>query len=307
MAGPRPAEILAAADLLIDASGRSSRLPHWLGELGLTVPPEVVVDSRLGYASRRYRGTLPLETGAVIYATATAPTGALILPIEDGDWMVCAAGYGDLRPSRENEAFEPFLDDVRDPVVADIARHLAPRTDVAIHRQTANRRLAYGSSPDWPAGLLVVGDAMCAFNPIYGQGITVAASQAELLRPALARFDGSARATRRLQRRLAAATNLPWSVSTGEDLRLLNPDARQSITRRASGWWFTRLTTLAAGGDRVSIRAFARVFHLMGSPLLLISPGVVRSVVRSLGRPLPPPGPRPAVLTQLASTGSAQA
>lgn len=298
--------LLAISDVLIDASGRSSRMPHWLSELGITVPESDVVDPRLGYACRRYRGTLPLQTGAVVFATAAEPVGALVLPIEQGDWLVCAAGYGERRPRRENDEFEPFLDAVRDPLVADVARHLEPQGDVAIHRQTANRRLAYGSSADWPAGLFVVGDAMCAFNPIYGQGITVAASQAQLLRPALARFDGSAQATRRIQRRLASVTSLPWSVSTSEDIRIVHPDARPGVGQLFTGWWASRMVALAAGGDRASIRAFSNVYHLMGSPLLMFSPAVVRAMLRSLGRPLPPPGPRPLVLDELSPTGAAR-
>ncbi len=299
--------LVARTDVLIDASGRSSRLPHWLAELGLTAPEAAVVDSRLGYAGRRYRGTVPIHTGAVVFATATEQTGALVLPIENGDWLVCAAGYGEHRPDRENEEFETFLDAVRDPVVADIARRLEPQGDVAIHRQTANRRIPYGSSRDWPAGLFVVGDAMCAFNPVYGQGITVAASQAQLLRPALARFDGSARTTRRIQRRLAAVTNLPWAVSTSEDTRIVDPNRRRTPVELATGWWTGRMVALAAGGDTASIRAFARVYHLMGTPLLMFSPAVVRSIVGSLGRPLPPPGPRPEVLAELTPAALRQA
>ncbi len=300
-------QLQAATDVLIDASGRSSRLPHWLAELGLAAPEATVVDSRLGYAGRRYRGSAPLSTGAVVFATATEQTGALILPIENGDWLVCAAGYGEHRPGRDNAEFEPFLDAVRDPVVADIARQLEPQGDVAVHRQTANRRIPYGSSRDWPAGLFVVGDAMCAFNPVYGQGITVAASQAQLLRPALARFSGTPGASRRIQRRLAAVTDLPWAVSTSEDNRIVDPAGRRTLATRATGWWTGRMVALAAGGDTASIRAFSAVYHLMGSPLLMFSPAVVRSIVGSLGKPLPPPGPRPDILATLTLTGAAQA
>lgn len=299
-------QILVSSDVVIDASGRSSRLPHWLGDLGLTVPTPLVVDSQMGYAGRRYRGSVPLQTGAVVFATATQPTGALILPIENGEWLVCAAGYGEHRPGRDNDAFEPFLDAVRDPAIAEIARRLEPQGDVVVHRQTGNRRMAYASTPDWPAGLFVVGDALCAFNPVYGQGITVAASQAQLLRPALARFDGTARATRRVQRRLTRVTELPWAVSTTADLQVVGTGP-VTPAQRATGWWTARMVALAAGGDRACIRAFSKVYHLMGSPLLLVSPGVVRSIVGSLGRPLPPPGARPDVLDRLTSTGAAQA
>ena len=122
-----------------------------------------------------------------------------------GTGAVCAGGCGDQRPGRTNEEFEHYLTQLRDPLIAEIVANLEPDGDVAIHRQTANRRLDYGSDPDWPAGLLVVGDAMCAFNPIYGQGITVAAMQAELLRTALPTSP-----SRQIQRKLSALVDLPF-------------------------------------------------------------------------------------------------
>ena len=173
-------------------------------------------------------------------------------------------------------------------MVAEIAAHLEPDGDVAIHRQTANRRYDYGSSPDWPAGLLVVGDAMCAFNPIYGQGITVAAMQAELLRTALVTSP-----SRQIQRKLSAIVDLPWSVATSEDLRMPTSEGEQNLGQRAAGLWLARMVKLAAAGNEPCTRAFARVYHLMGSPLLLVSPPVVRAVAQSLVTGIPASAPRP--------------
>jgi 2-polyprenyl-6-methoxyphenol hydroxylase-like FAD-dependent oxidoreductase len=171
------------ADLVIDASGRGSRLPHWLGELGLPLTEPLTVDARLGYACRTYRvaGEQPLETAVVIAATPQTGRGALAIPVEDGNWLVVAAGYGDRRPSRNVEDFDEFLATLPDPAIADVTRYLEPVSRIAIHRQTGNRRNRYGQSRIWPAGLLAVGDAYCAFNPVYGQGITVAACQALLV------------------------------------------------------------------------------------------------------------------------------
>ena len=281
-------EVVATGALVIDASGRTSRLPHWLDDLGLTAPEPAVIDAVLGYATRRYRGTLPIDTGAVVPATPDHPAGALVLRIEDDGWLVCAGGCGDQRPGRTNEEFEHYLTQLRDPLIAEIVANLEPDGDVAIHRQTANRRLDYGSAPDWPAGLLVVGDAMCAFNPIYGQGITVAALQAELLRTALVTSP-----SRQIQRKLSALVDLPWSVATSEDLRMPTSAGEQNLRQRAMGVWLTRMIQLAAAGDEPCTRAFARVYHLMGSPLLLVSPPVVHAVARSVLTGVPAPAPRP--------------
>ena len=86
----------------------------------------------------------------------------------------------DRRPSRDPAEFVPFLDGLRDPAIADLVRALEPISDVVTYRQTSNRRHSYGEHRVWPDSLIVVGDAYCEFNPIYGQGITVAACQAVL-------------------------------------------------------------------------------------------------------------------------------
>jgi len=196
------------ADVVIDASGRGSRLPHWLAELGVGVPEPLLVDARLGYACQAYRanGTPPIEIGVVIQATPQTGRGALALPVEDGHWLVVAVGYGDRRPTRDPTEFDQFLTALPDPAIAELAQQLEPVGDVAIHRQTGNRRHRYGRSRSWPAGLLSVGDAYCAFNPVFGQGITVAACQALLIRDALkhdsSRAERGPLETRRLQRRI---------------------------------------------------------------------------------------------------------
>lgn len=299
--------VVAAGDLVVDASGRGSRMPHWLAELGVTVPEVTEIEPRLGYASRRYRGSLPLSTGAVVGATPETLAGALILPVEDDSWIVCAVGYGDRRPGRTAAEFDAFLASLRDPVLAEAVRRLEPETEVSIHRQTGNRRHAYGRSPDWPTGLLVVGDAMCAFNPTFGQGITVAAIEAAALRTGLTRYDGTPRSTRATQRRLAAAVELPWSVVTTEDLRMPTTAGERNLVQRLTGAWTRRMVKLAAAGHEDCTRTFSSVYHLMGSPWLLFRPKVVAAIVSSLVRGVPPSAERPAELAGLQVTGSAQA
>jgi 2-polyprenyl-6-methoxyphenol hydroxylase-like FAD-dependent oxidoreductase len=116
------------ADLVIDASGRGSRLPHWLSELGIPSAEPLIVDARLGYACRTYRlvGEPPLETIVVIAATPQTGRGALAIPVEDGNWLVIAVGYGDHRPSRNVEEFDEFLAAPPDPAIADLTRQLEP-------------------------------------------------------------------------------------------------------------------------------------------------------------------------------------
>ena len=184
-----------------------------------------------------------------------------------------AAGYGDRRPSRDPAEFVPFLDGLRDPAIADLVRILEPISDVVTYRQTGNRRHSYGEHRAWPDSLIVVGDAYCAFNPIYGQGITVAACQAVLLRDTLAK--NKPLRSRRLQRRIAAVADFPWSVATTEDIR--RPSSTDELTRsqQVIGRWTGELAKLAAHGERGAYRAFVGVYHLMAAPALLFHPGSV--------------------------------
>jgi flavin-dependent dehydrogenase len=298
------------ADLVIDASGRGSRLPHWLGELGIPVTEPLAIDAHLGYACRTYRciGKPPIDIAVVIAATPQTGRGALAIPVEDGQWLIIAGGYGDRRPSRVVEEFDEFLATLPDPAIFDLTRHLEPISDIAIHRQTGNRRNRYGKSRAWPAGLLAVGDAYCAFNPVYGQGITVAACQALSIRDGLKHDRTPAghgpMETRRLQRRIGAVADLPWSVATTEDLRHPSSTGSQSRLQRLVGLWTAELARLAAHGDRGAFLAFARLYHLMASPAMLFNPAVIFSASRAAVRGMPEVNPRPRALNALAANRS---
>lgn len=294
------------ADLIIDASGRGSRLPHWLGELGIPLAEPLTVDAHLGYACRMYRciGDMPINTGVVIAATPQTGRGVGAIPVENGRWLVTAVGYGDRRPSRDAAEFDEFLATLPDTAVWDLTQHLEPVSDIAIHRQTGNRRNRYGQSRIWPAGLLAIGDAYCAFNPVYGQGITVAACQAQLIREAL-KFERTPIGqgpleTRRLQRQIGAVADLPWSVATAEDLRHPSSSGSQTVLQRLVGLWSAQLARLAAHGDRGAYLAFARVYHLMAAPATLFNPAVIMSACRAAVRGMPEANPRPRVLNALA-------
>ena len=299
------------ADLVIDASGRGSRLPHWLAELGVPVTEPLMVDARLGYACQMYRaiGRPPIEIGVVIQATPETGRGALAIPIENGHWLVVAGGYGDRRPTRDTGEFDQFLAALPDPAIAELTQQLEPVGDVAIHRQTGNRRNRYGRSRSWPAGLLAVGDAYCAFNPVYGQGITVAACQALLIRDALkhdnSRAERGPLETRRLQRRIGAAADLPWQVATTEDLRHPSSSGSQPRMQRLLGLWTAQLARLAAHGDRGAYLAFSRVYHLMAAPAMLFHPSLVFSACRAAIRGMPEQNPRPRALNALLRSRSA--
>lgn len=281
------------ASIVVDASGRSSRLAHWLP--ALAPPPEQRVDARVGYASRLFaaRSPLPIRTGVMVTSPPEIGTAGLALPVEDGRWLVTGAGFGDRRPPRDEAGYHRFLTNLRDPAIADLVAMLEPVSEVRVHRQTANCRRLWDRVAGWPDGLLVVGDALCALNPVYGQGITVAAQQGLVVAAAL---DRGQPVNRRLQRRLTAVTNVPWSIATTADIRSPSCAGEPSTSQRLGIAWTSRLTTLAAAGNRRATRRLTAVNHLISSPVSLLHPALLLAGVGALPSTRLP---RPAVLEEL--------
>lgn len=217
------------------------------------------------------------------------------MPVENGRWLLMGGGYGERRPPRDAAGFETFLAGLRDPVLSELAERLEPLTEVTTHRQTGNRRYRFEDVPGFPDGLLVVGDAAAAFNPVYGQGISVAASQAELLGRALR----AGRAPdQRLQRRLSGVADLPWLIATGADRRDPSSDHRPDLAERLFGAWSERAARLVTAGDPVAATVLAQIYHLRAPLALLFHPLLVDRVIRSAVRP-PVALPRPAVLDEI--------
>ena len=292
------------ADLVVDASGRNSRLMHWLGDPWPDRVRVTEIDARIGYASRLYRGGPDLGgiPGIVILATPAEPVGALALPVEDGQWIVLAIGLGDRRPTRDPAEFDALLAGLRDPAAWQLVQQLEPISDVVVHRQTGNRRRQYENLPNWPKGLVVVGDAFCAFNPVYGQGIAVAACEAVLLRDALRRnrIDrAGAVDTRALQRRFAGVTELPWSIATGQDLRFPTSDGSPTRWGALSNSWGMELGRLAGHGNRRAASTLSGVYHLMLPARHMFHPALVIAATRGRLFGLGPAIPRPAGLPPL--------
>jgi 2-polyprenyl-6-methoxyphenol hydroxylase-like FAD-dependent oxidoreductase len=286
------------ADLVVEAGGRNSHLAAWLRAAGLPTADEQVVDARIGYASRLYRADRSWfgGTGLFILTTPQTPTGASALPVEDGRWLVTAVGVGDHRPPRDEAGFHTFLTGLRDPAVADFAARATPAGPISRHRRTANHRRHYERLRPWPHGLIVLGDALCAFNPIYGHGITVAALQSLDLRAALTSTP-PADLGHRLLRRITRRAALPWSIATSEDCRYPTCNGRLGLVRTQLGRYTHALDGLSAHGDTHARRATAAVYHLMAPPTRLLHPRLLAATARAALLGHADPVARPAGLT----------
>src|SRR3954447_603449 len=290
------------APFLVDATGRGTRLRRWLAEIGVTTPEPLAVDAGLGYATQLIEGgpdprDLP---GVVLQVTPQSPAGGIALPVEGRRWPVSAVGFGGRRPPRDPDGFAAFLAGLPDNALSAIPHSGRPVGDVSVHRQTGNRRQRYARVPDWPEGLVAVGDSLCCFDPVYGQGITVSTLQALRLRTALA-SGARAGTARRLLRDLDRVVDFPSAVAIGQDLQMPSSSGQQSLAQAAISAWASEVGRRAVQGDHRAHRVLLRTYHLEGSATGLLHPALIASVALARLRRTPLPVARPEVLETFAA------
>ncbi|GGU50725.1 hypothetical protein GCM10010211_14030 [Streptomyces albospinus] len=291
--GARPERMLPA-DLAVDASGRASRTPQWYAALGREAPREEKVDSGLAYATRMYRPSDPAaepEIGVNVPCWPACPRGAAYVPVEGGNWLLTLSGVRGHHPPTDEAEFIAFSATVGDPYVHELLAGAEPVSPVHGFRDTCNRRRRFERPGAAPEGFLVLGDANCTFNPVYGQGMSVAALGALALRDTLA-DSGPLRpgATARAQRAVSRAAEPAWRAAIGADRPYTGDgDSTVGLGERLTTWYIERLSARAAV-DRVVGGAFRDVFCLTAPPSRLMAP---RILLRTVFLPRRPGLPRP--------------
>jgi 2-polyprenyl-6-methoxyphenol hydroxylase-like FAD-dependent oxidoreductase len=277
------APVELAADLVVDASGRSSRTPEWLERLGAARPAEERVEAGLGYVTRAYRDVSDgaLTDARLVYLVGET-AGAVIVPVEPaGTLMITfATPRGEPLPTNP-EAFEALADRQVHPLVRQWIDKAEPVSPVFGYLRTENVRRAYDRVV--PEGLLVTGDALCALNPVFGQGMSTAALDAVALDESLA----ARRPHRATQAALLAASAQAWAISTGADKArpgVTGNAAGRSLGDKVSSWYLGRVQERCGVNPEVQT-AFRRVLALLAPPSELFRPAVVRSVIFQKGAP----------------------
>ncbi len=269
-----------AAAFVVDASGRGTKVPEWLTALGFAPPAETVIDAKVGYAGRRYRKPADYADWHILAIGAEPPSKsrqALIYEEEQGIWMVMLAGVMGDYPPVEEEDFLAFAQSI-DPELAAAIKAAEPISAIFGYRRTENRRRLYEDLARWPERLIVVGDAACGFNPIYGQGMTVAALTAVALGEALAQaatLDGLAV---RFQRQIPKLVAPAWLLATGADFEWIGRPPSANPLTRFTGWYLPQVLA-ALPQDRAVHRAFSAVQHLIKGPESLFAPHIVAHVL----------------------------
>ena len=293
-----------AASLVVDASGRGSRAPQWLASLGYSQVEETSVTIDVGYASRIYRCPDPLPTDwKVLFVFGTPPDNkraGVIFPIQGGSWMVTLIGVLRDYPPDDDAGFLGYARSLVQPDVYESIKQAEPITPIALYKYAANRWRHYERMSHLPTGFIVMGDAVCSFNPVYGQGMSVAALEAKTLDTCLREQQsraGNTQATsfeQRFQQAIAKQIKSPWMLTTTEDLRYPETEGQRSLGTRLFNWYTRRVIGLTASNPLVAA-AFFQVQHLRKPLRSLFAPRIVRAVLSRelLSRRSKTVGPRP--------------
>jgi 2-polyprenyl-6-methoxyphenol hydroxylase-like FAD-dependent oxidoreductase len=274
------AEETIAADLVVDATGRGSQSPKWLDEWGFGRPPETVVKVDVGYATRifeRRPGDFRNAMGGIVAGTAPQSTRyAAVLAAEGPRWVVTLAGMlGDYPPATSAEWLE-WAHTLPEPIVYDLVSQAKPLSEIVTYRFPANQRRHYEKMARFPGGYLVVGDAICSFNPIYGQGMSAAALESRALGETLAAgTDGLARL---FFARASKIADVPWLIATGEDLRYPQVEGKRPPGFAIVSKYLERVHRVASW-DPAVCRRFFDVANLLAPPTAVMAPGIARRVL----------------------------
>lgn len=275
---PGGSEETLAADLVVDAMGRGGRTPAWLEQFGYQRPEEDRVGVDVAYASRVIR--LPPEgaerAGHLIGGDIKGiPRSILLLAVEGGRHMLTLTGFGpENRPPTDESGFTDFLATASPPDIHESVLAAESLGAIASYRFPTAVWRHYERLCRFPEGLLVTGDALCALNPLNGQGLTVAAMEAAALRRCLA--SGRHHLSRRFFPAAARVVAGPWRMSASADLskRMRNTSARLQATV------MNRVTTAATRDDMVAAQ-LGRVMALLDPPTSLMHPRVLWRVLRN--------------------------
>jgi 2-polyprenyl-6-methoxyphenol hydroxylase-like FAD-dependent oxidoreductase len=277
-------ERVLASDLVIDATGRAARTPAFLEALGYGRPADERVVVRTAYSSclLRIPPGLLNELSVIVSPAPGRPTGMALFRYEDNTWMLTLIGMAGCEPPTDWAQMLTFAEGFTPPHVLTAIRVAEPLAEVDRHRYPASQWRRYDKMRRFPAGLLVFGDAICSFNPIYGQGMTVAALQALALGDALRR--GERGLARRYFHAAAKPIGVAWQFAVGGDLNLPEIEGPRPLSVRIANKYVDRLQA-AAETDIAVAEQFAKVIAFIDPPARLLRPSIVVRVAKANRHP----------------------
>ncbi|HFK1762943.1 glutamate synthase [Bacillus wiedmannii] len=270
------------ADIVVDASGFGSKSIAWLREHNIEVQEEKVrID--LFYATRMFKlkENEKFDCCNMLMSPSFPdnPYGVLIQTIEDHRYFVTFSGYANEKAPQTDEDFYNFAENLSISNVTEFLNKAEAISDIKTYKIPYQVRRRFDLVNNLPERLLVVGDAHCRFDPVFGQGVSVAAMEAHQLQLLLQRRQILDKAfTQQFYKRTVHIIQTPWEMTTTEISRHPQLKRELSIKQKFQQWYTKQIYQLSAIDSDVYIR-LVRVMNLIRSPLHLFHPKVLLAVL----------------------------
>jgi 2-polyprenyl-6-methoxyphenol hydroxylase-like FAD-dependent oxidoreductase len=280
-------ETLLPADLIVDCSGRGSQTPTWLATNGLGKPSVSTITVNVGYSTRYFRLPDPSALGWHAMLVLSRPPSVTRLGagfLVEGDELQLTLGglFRDYPPDDEG-GFLRFAESLEHPALFQSIQKATPTSEIFAYRFPAHVWNHYDRLNDLPENLLVVGDALCSFNPIYGQGMTVAALEAQVLQRCLSETKDSAVDMKRLRdkyfRGISGITKAAWAMATGADLAYPQAEAHKPFGSSIINKYIEHLIALTCS-DEKALMAWNHVTQMRRPMSILFAPAIATRVIR---------------------------
>ena len=269
-------------ELIVDCTGRNTKTPSWLEDIGFPKLEETKIDSFVGYATRRYippKNDRTWKMLAIFNNPTTNPRTGVIYPIEDGKWLVGLYGIGKNYPPTDEKGFLEFIKNLESRELYDVLKDATPDSEIHGYQVQGSRKYHYEKMLRWPENYIVLGDAVSVFNPYYGQGITSAALGAEVLNDMLKNNKIEKGFTQKFQKKLAKTISLPWILGTSEDMRWPTTLGKRPnvITRLVQN--HAQKVLLLAPKSTLATKSFLQMMHMIKSPAIIFHPIILLQLI----------------------------
>ena len=265
------------SDLVVDCTGRASPVLRWTERLGFPTPPVSQVFVNVTYASRVLRSDPGDVDGSLAAIIDTPPgrRGAALFPLEHDRWICGALGINGEAVPTDDAGFLDFAETLPAPDIAHVIRKQEALTPIAVHHFPCSQRRHFEKLGKLPIGLVALGDSLCSFNPIYGQGMAVAALQAQALGQTLNDHPSStAEFGRAYYKRSAAVLGVPWQFAAGGDFQWPGTTGARPRGIGVSNRYAARITRAGHRNGKVADQFFL-VQQLLTPPTTLMSPSMM--------------------------------
>jgi 2-polyprenyl-6-methoxyphenol hydroxylase-like FAD-dependent oxidoreductase len=279
------AAIPLKADFVVDATGAGSSSSTWLSQLGFDSPQKSEVKVNLFYASRIYSSLSSKNKdwgNLLVYPNPPEQKrGGSISPIENQRWMVTLLGYGVESPPSTEEEFIKYAESLEQPDVYEAIKNGTPDTDVSVYRFPALRRFHYEKYHRFPNGLIVIGDAFCRMDPVFGQGMSIAALEAIALKKELQKAlkkNKPVQISINAHRSFSKIIDVPWLIALTEDFRFTHTVGAKPFGLPLLKWYVKRVILACANNQRVYGKLI-NVLQLKAHPISLFTPNTLKAVL----------------------------